>query len=89
MALEVTASRNFPNRLLRKQSPQNLASSPEPEPEEADDIGGLALHLRQRPPWWLPFTIGLGSEADVVALVGGVGASTAAAATSCSSSSFL
>ena len=45
MALAVTACRNFPNRLLRKQSPQNLAASPAP----ARGIGGLALHLKQRP----------------------------------------
>lgn len=41
-ALEVTASRNFPYRLLRKQSKQNFPSSPAPH------MGSLALHLTHK-----------------------------------------
>ena len=42
MALEVTAKRNLPKRLARKQSAQNWES---PSAEK----GGLVLHLRHRP----------------------------------------
>lgn len=43
MALEVTTKRNLPKRLARKQSEQKRESSAE------EEMGGLVLHLRQRP----------------------------------------